>query len=462
VARPPRPAAAATWHLLLSWAPQCDIAVVLGTAMWHCGGCGGAGQVHYKHHRITGTTRPISGHLPEKAAQLWQRVGPRPPGAASNSLPRGTKLAQVSLSIGIVGLPNVGKSTLFNALTRVGALASNYPFATIEPNVGVVGVPDPRLAELAALYDSARVVPASVRFTDIAGLVRGASQGQGLGNQFLAHIRETDAICQVVRVFADPDVTHVDGDVSPERDIETVITELILADLQTLEKALPRLVKETKFAKDPEKAQAVAAAEAAQRLLDSGTALSAGAAAAGIDLHALRELHLLTAKPFLYVFNVDVAELADEDLRKRLTELPVLAGDGPAEAIFLDAKTEADLAELPEDEAAELLAEAGMGEPGLAQLARAGFRALGLQTFLTAGPKETRAWEIRAGATAPEAAGVIHTDFQRGFIKAEVVSYDDLIAAGSLPAARAAGKARIEGKDYVMRDGDVVEFRFNV
>ena len=366
----------------------------------------------------------------------------------------------MSLSIGIVGLPNVGKSTLFNALTRAGALASNYPFATIEPNVGVVGVPDPRLAELAKLYDSARIVPASVRFTDIAGLVRGASAGQGLGNQFLAHIRETDAICQVVRVFADPDVTHVDGDVSPERDIETVVTELILADLQTLEKAVPRLAKETRFAKDPERARTAAAAEAAQRLLDSGTPLSAGAAAAGTLLdesgvRALRELQLLTAKPFLYVFNMDTPELADEDLRKRLSALVA-----PAEAIFLDAKTEADLAELPEDEAAELLAEAGLGEPGLAQLARAGFRALGLATFLTAGPKETRAWEIKAGATAPEAAGVIHTDFQRGFIKAEVVSYDDLIAAGSLPAARAAGKARIEGKDYVMRDGDVVEFRF--
>ena len=366
----------------------------------------------------------------------------------------------MSLSIGIVGLPNVGKSTLFNALTRAGALASNYPFATIEPNVGVVGVPDPRLAELARLYDSARVVPASVRFTDIAGLVRGASQGQGLGNQFLAHIRETDAICQVVRVFADPDVTHVDGDVSPERDIETVVTELILADLQTLDKALPRLAKETKFAKDPERARVAQAAAAAAKLLDTGTALSAGAADAGAPLDqaglaALRELQLLTAKPFLYVFNVDTSELADEDLRKRLSALVA-----PAEAIFLDAKTEADLAELGEDEAAELLAEAGMGEPGLAQLARAGFRALGLQTFLTAGPKETRAWEIRAGATAPEAAGVIHTDFQRGFIKAEVVSYGDLIAAGSLPAARAAGKARIEGKDYIMRDGDVVEFRF--
>jgi GTP-binding protein YchF len=365
----------------------------------------------------------------------------------------------VSLSIGIVGLPNVGKSTLFNALTRASALASNYPFATIEPNVGVVGVPDPRLVELAKLYDSARVVPASVRFTDIAGLVRGASQGQGLGNQFLAHIRETDAICQVVRVFADPDVTHLDGDVSPERDIETVVTELILADLQTLDKALPRLAKETKFARDPERVQVAQAAAAAQKRLDSGTALSASAAAgAPLDqagLAALRELQLLTAKPFLYVFNMDTSELADEDLRKRLSALVA-----PAEAIFLDAKTEADLAELPEDEAAELLAEAGLGEPGLAQLARAGFRALGLQTFLTAGPKETRAWEIRAGATAPEAAGVIHTDFQRGFIKAEVVSFDDLIAVGSLPAARAAGKARIEGKDYIMRDGDVVEFRF--
>ena len=360
----------------------------------------------------------------------------------------------MSLSIGIVGLPNVGKSTLFNALTRARALASNYPFATIEPNVGVVGVPDPRLAELAKLYDSARIVPATARFTDIAGLVRGAAQGQGLGNQFLAHIRETDAICQVVRVFADPDVTHVDGDVSPERDIETVVTELILADLQTLDKALPRLVKETKFAKDPGRKRAAGAAAAAQRLLDTGTTLRAGAASAGIDLADLRDLHLLTAKPFLYVFNSDVGELGDEALRKRLSGLVA-----PAEAIFLDAKTEADLAELGEDEAAELLAEAGLGEPGLAQLARAGFRALGLQTFLTAGPKETRGWEIRAGATAPEAAGVIHTDFQRGFIKAEVVSYDDLMAAGSLAAARAAGRVRIEGKDYVMRDGDVVEFR---
>jgi GTP-binding protein YchF len=366
------------------------------------------------------------------------------------------RLARVSLSIGIVGLPNVGKSTLFNALTRASALASNYPFATIEPNVGIVGIPDPRLAALAGLYDSARIVPAAVRFTDIAGLVRGASQGQGLGNQFLSHIRETDAICQVVRVFADPDVSHVDGDVSPGRDIETIVTELILADLQTMEKAVPRLAKETKFAKNPERARVADAAALAEKVLDGGTPLSAGAAAAGIDLADLRDLQLLTAKPFLYVFNVDDAGLGDAAERDRLAALV-----SPAESIFLDAKTESELVELPEEEAAGLLAELGLGEPGLAQLARAGFAALGLSTFLTAGPKEARAWTIPAGATAPEAAGVIHTDFQRGFIKAEIVSFDDLMAAGSIAAARAAGKARIEGKDYVMQDGDVVEFRFS-
>ncbi|HUC58154.1 MAG TPA: redox-regulated ATPase YchF [Streptosporangiaceae bacterium] len=363
----------------------------------------------------------------------------------------------MSLEIGIVGLPNVGKSTLFNALTRAGALASNYPFATIEPNVGVVGIPDPRLDALAGLYDSARIVPATVRFVDIAGLVRGASTGQGLGNQFLAHIRETDAICQVVRVFTDPDVTHVDGDVSPERDIETIATELILADLQTLEKAAPRLAKEAKFAKDPERVAVADAAVRAQELLDKGTTLFAGARAAGIDLLNVRELQLLTAKPFLYAFNVDDEELADSALRDRLAKLVA-----PAQSVFLDAKDEAELADLEPAEAAELLAELGLGEPGLNQLARAGFTALGLGTFLTAGPKEARAWTIKAGATAPEAAGVIHTDFQRGFIKAEIVSFDDLMAAGSVAAARAAGKARIEGKDYIMRDGDVVEFRFNV
>jgi GTP-binding protein YchF len=363
----------------------------------------------------------------------------------------------VSLEIGIVGLPNVGKSTLFNALTRASALASNYPFATIEPNVGVVGIPDPRLPALAGLYQSARTVPATVRFVDIAGLVRGASQGQGLGNQFLAHIRETDAICQVVRVFTDPDVSHVDGDVSPERDIETIATELILADLQTLDKALPRIAKEAKFTKDVQRSAVADAAARAQEVLDGGTTLFAGAAGAGIDLAVLRELQLLTAKPFLFVFNVDDAELSDQALRDRLAKLVA-----PYEPVFLDAKTEAELAELPPDEAAELQAELGMGEPGLVRLAKAGFAALGLSTFLTAGPKEARAWTIRAGATAPEAAGVIHTDFQRGFIKAEVVSFDDLMAAGSITAARGAGKARIEGKDYVMRDGDVVEFRFNV
>ena len=363
----------------------------------------------------------------------------------------------MSLSIGIVGLPNVGKSTLFNALTRASVLASNYPFATIEPNVGIVGIPDPRLTALAGLYDSAKIIEATVRFVDIAGLVRGASTGEGLGNQFLSHIRETDAICQVVRVFTDPDVSHVDGDVAPERDIETIATELILADLQTLEKAAPRLAKEAKFGRDPDRNRAAAAAAAAQELLNGGTTLFAGAAGAGIDLADLRELQLLTAKPFLYVFNVDEAELADAALREKLA-----AAVAPAQAVFLDAKTESELAELSPEDAAEMLTELGLGEPGLDQLARAGFAALGLSTFLTAGPKESRAWTIPVGATAPEAAGVIHTDFQRGFIKAEIVSFEDLMAAGSVAAARAVGKARIEGKDYVMRDGDVVEFRFNV
>jgi GTP-binding protein YchF len=361
------------------------------------------------------------------------------------------------LSIGIVGLPNVGKTTLFNALTRSGALASSYAFATVKPNVGVVDIPDPRLAVLAQIYDSAKIIPATVRFTDIAGLVRGASEGQGLGNQFLAAIRETDAICQVVRVFTDPDVSHVDGDVAPRRDIETISIELILADLQTLERAVPRLAKEAKSAKSAERSRAAEAAAAAQRLLDDGTTLFAGAAGAGIDSADLRDLHLLTAKPFLYVFNCDPETLEDAAQREALSALVA-----PAVPIFLDVKTEAELAELPEEDAAELAAELGMGEPGLARLARAGFHALGLTTFLTAGPKETRAWEIRIGATAPEAAGAIHSDFQRGFIKAEIVSYDDLVAAGSVAAARAVGKARIEGKDYVMQDGDVVEFRFNV
>jgi len=361
----------------------------------------------------------------------------------------------VTLTIGIVGLPNVGKSTLFNALTKNDVLAANYPFATIEPNVGVVGVPDPRLPVLAEMFGSARVLPATVSFVDIAGIVRGASEGEGLGNKFLAHIRESDAVCQVIRAFRDPNVVHVEGEVSPKSDIETINTELILADLQTIEKALPRMEKEARMAKD--KASVVAVVQQAKALLEGGTTLYAGATAAGIDLAELRELHLLTAKPFLYVVNVDEEELGDEAFKDEMRAL--LA---PAEAIFLDAKTESELAELPDDEALELLQSLGQEESGLDQLAHVGFRTLGLQTFLTAGPKEARAWTIPVGATAPQAAGVIHTDFQRGFIKAEVVSYDELVAAGAMAEAKARGKVRIEGKDYVMADGDVVEFRFNV
>jgi len=357
----------------------------------------------------------------------------------------------VSLSIGIVGLPNVGKSTLFNALTKNNVLAANYPFATIEPNVGVVGVPDARLAKLAEIFTSEKLLPAAVSFVDIAGIVKGASEGAGLGNKFLANIRESDAICQVIRVFNDDDVVHVDGRVDPAEDIATINTELCLADLQTVEKAIPRLEKEARTNK--ERAPLLAATLEAQKILNDGKLL----AASKIDLDLIHELQLLTAKPFLYVFNVDAAELGDGELRKKLSGMIA-----PAEAIFLDAKTEAELAELSDADAAELLESIGLSEPGLATLARVGFKTLGLQTYLTAGPKEARAWTIHQGDTAPVAAGVIHTDFQKGFIKAEIVAFDDLIEAGSMTEARARGKVRMEGKEYVMADGDVVEFRFNV
>ncbi len=360
----------------------------------------------------------------------------------------------MSLSIGIVGLPNVGKSTLFNALTNNDALAANYPFATIDPNVGVVAVPDTRLQVLSAMYESAPVVPATVTFVDIAGLVRGASQGEGLGNQFLASIRETDAICQVVRAFHDDDVVHVDARVDPAGDIETVNTELILADLQTVENRAPKLVKEAKAT--PALRSTLEAVERAQAILGEGRTISSAAAAGEVDGGLLRDLHLLTAKPFIYVFNIEEGALGDAGVVAGLA-----ASVAPAPAIVLCAQIEAEVAGLEPEDAKELLDSYGQEESGLEQLVHVGFATLGLQTFLTAGPKEARAWTIHVGDTAPKAAGVIHTDFERGFIKAEVISFEDLVAAGSVMAARNVGKARMEGKEYVMRDGDVVEFRFN-
>jgi len=354
----------------------------------------------------------------------------------------------LSLSIGIVGLPNVGKSTLFTALTRKSVGASNYPFCTIEPNVGVVPVPDPRLDRLAELVHPERVVPAVVEFVDIAGLVRGASEGEGLGNQFLANIRETDAVVEVVRYFSDENVVHVDGKVDPAGDVETIKTELVLADLGTVEKALPRLEKEAK--RDAALAAKVALVGRVEKWMGQGH--RAGTMEMTDDERALlRDLHLLTMKPMLYVANVDETELGESQATiDGVVPLPICA------------KVEADLADLEPDEAVEYLEELGLREAGLDALIREAYRLLGLESFFTAGPLEARAWTVPAGAKAPQAAGVIHTDFERGFIKAEVIAYADYDALGSEAAAKAAGKLRIEGKEYVVRDGDVMHFRFNV
>ena len=355
-----------------------------------------------------------------------------------------------SLSIGIIGLPNVGKSTLFNALTDAGALAANYPFATIEPNTGIVAVPDPRLGVLADLYGSEKTIPASVTFVDIAGLVAGASQGEGLGNKFLANIRETDAIVHVVRAFRDSEVLRHDGStVDPHADIDIINTELILADIQSIENHLPKLQKEAKA--DPSKRAAITQLQKAEEFLAAGNPLY------HTEFDLPRSLPLLTTKPVIYVFNVDEADLTNADYQAELAALIA-----PAPSLFINAKLESELAGLSADDAHELLESYGIAESGLDQLARAAYQTLGLQSYLTAGPKEVRAWTIRQGATAPQAAGVIHGDFERGFIAAAIIDYDDLISAGSEAAARAAGKLRTEGRDYVMQPGDVVEFRFNV
>lgn len=358
------------------------------------------------------------------------------------------------LSIGIVGLPNVGKSTLFNALTNAGALAANYPFATIEPNTGIVPIPDPRLEPLAQLFGSPKTTPATVSFVDIAGLVKGASRGEGLGNQFLANIRDVKAICHVVRAFDASNVAHVDDDPDPEKDIAVIETELAIADLETIDKRLARLEKEATVDRSLQKS--------VDLLTELRETVASGQMVSRVPRLMERrsefaDLHLLTAKPIIYVFNSDEALLSDDERRDELSSLVE-----PLEALFIDAQLEAELAELEADDRREMLEEVGLSEPGLNAVIRAAYRTLGLQSYLTGGDKETRAWTIKQGATAPEAAGEIHTDFQRGFIAAEVIDYQELIEAGSWQEARSLGLIRTEGRSYLMRPNDVVQFRFNV
>ena len=366
----------------------------------------------------------------------------------------------MSLSIGIVGLPNVGKSTLFNALTNNDILAANYPFATIEPNTGIVPVPDKRLGMLARLYNAEKIIPATVTFVDIAGLVAGASKGEGLGNKFLSHIREVDAVAEVVRCFEDGNITHVEGSIDPLRDIDIINTELCLADMETVEKRQERLVKLAKTGDKKVKLEQAVMEKVMAGLSDGVPARRLGLTEE--EQEFLGELHLLTMKPVLYITNVAEGEVADPSGNEHVQAVKKYAAEENAEVIVVSAKMESEVAELPEEEAKEYLEMAGLEETGLDRLIKAGFKLLGLMTFLTAGEMESRAWTIKLNTKAPQAAGKIHTDFERGFIRAEIVSFDDLVACGSKAAAREKGLVRLEGKDYVMQDGDVVEFRFNV